>query len=85
MIHDWRARLAGVLASALGLGLVLPAAVAAHSVNATYASRLPLAVYLVGAAATVALSFAFAPGRGLVARTILQRRSNRRFRLGAGG
>ena len=33
--------------------------VAAHSLNATYESRLPLAVYLVGAALTVALSFAF--------------------------
>ena len=33
--------------------------VAAHTLNATYASRLPLAVYLVGAAMTVALSFVF--------------------------
>jgi len=44
---------------ALGLGVALPAAVAAHTLNATYTSRLPLAVYLVGAATTVALSFAF--------------------------
>ena len=36
-----------------------PATVAAHTLNATYASRLPLAVYLVGAATTVALSFIF--------------------------
>jgi hypothetical protein len=36
-----------------------PAAVAAHALNPTYTSRLPLAVYLAGAAATVALSFAF--------------------------
>ena len=44
---------------ALGLAFVLPSAVAAHTLNATYTSRLPLAVYLVGAATTVALSFAF--------------------------
>jgi hypothetical protein len=36
-----------------------PASVAAHSMSATYESRLPLAVYLVGAATTVALSFLF--------------------------
>ncbi len=46
-------------ALAVGLAIVLPSAVAAHALNATYPSRLPLAVYLVGAAATVALSFAF--------------------------
>ena len=44
---------------ALGLAVFLPATVAAHTLNATYTSRLPLAVYLVGAAATVALSFVF--------------------------
>jgi hypothetical protein len=44
---------------AVGLAFVLPSAVAAHTLNATYSSRLPLAVYLVGAATTVALSFAF--------------------------
>jgi hypothetical protein len=53
------ARIAGAFGLALGLGLMLPAAAAAHSLNPTYTSRLPLAVYLVGAAATVALSFAF--------------------------
>ena len=42
-----------------GFALVLPATVAAHTLNATYTSRLPLAVYLVGAAPTVALSFVF--------------------------
>jgi hypothetical protein len=50
-------------ASALGFGslvsLILPAGVAAHGLNPTYTSRLPLAVYLAGAAATVALSFIF--------------------------
>ena len=59
MIRDWRARLAAGLAAALALAFALPAAAAAHSVNATYASRLPLAVYLAGAAAAVALSFIF--------------------------
>ena len=47
------------LGLALGLAVFLPAATAAHSLNATYTSRLPLAVYLVGAATTVALSFIF--------------------------
>ena len=59
MIRDWRARLAAAVGGALGLALLVPSAVAAHTVNATYASRLPLAVYVVGAATTVALSFAF--------------------------
>ena len=53
------ARLSGAVAAALGFAFLLPATVAAHTLNATYASRLPLAVYLVGAAATVALSFIF--------------------------
>ncbi len=57
------ARVSGVFVRALGLALglavFLPATVAAHSLNATYTSRLPLAVYLVGAATTVALSFIF--------------------------
>jgi len=39
--------------------LVAPPAVLAHGLDTTYQSRLPLAVYLAGAAATVALSFAF--------------------------
>jgi hypothetical protein len=55
----WRSRLATGLGAAVGLALVLPATVAAHSLNPTYTSRLPLAVYVVGAALTVALSFAF--------------------------
>jgi hypothetical protein len=53
------ARLASGLAVAMGLALLLPATVAAHALNPTYTSRLPLAVYLVGAATAVALSFAF--------------------------
>jgi hypothetical protein len=58
-----RQRLTSRLAAALGFGaavfLALPAAASAHALNAAYESRLPLAVYLVGAATTVALSFAF--------------------------
>ena len=63
MIRDWGGRLAsrlsGALGLALGLAVILPDVVAAHSQNPSYTSRLPLAVYLVGAATTVALSFAF--------------------------
>jgi hypothetical protein len=50
------------LGTAIGAATILlagPATVVAHSVNSTYQSRLPLAVYLAGAALTVALSFAF--------------------------
>lgn len=54
-----RRPLDGALAFAALIGLTLPASVAAHSLNPTYTSRLPLAVYLAGAAATVALSFVF--------------------------
>ena len=43
----------------LGLALVGPASALGHTLDATYTSRLPLAVYLAGAAATVALSFIF--------------------------
>ncbi|MFL5648015.1 MAG: hypothetical protein ACJ776_06445 [Chloroflexota bacterium] len=53
------ARVVAALAAALATALAVPAGVAAHSMNATYASRLPLAVYVVGAAVTVALSFIF--------------------------
>ena len=59
MILELRRRLATGVAGALGLAFVLPAAVAAHSLNTTYTSRLPLAVYLAGAATTVTLSFIF--------------------------
>jgi hypothetical protein len=40
-------------------GLAAPSTVLAHALSGTYQSRLPLAVYLAGAAATVALSFIF--------------------------
>lgn len=59
-------RAAGVV---LGLLLTLgaPAVVAAHGLSATYQSPLPLAVYLVGAATTVALSFLFVLARDMKA------------------
>jgi hypothetical protein len=52
-------RLAAGLSLVGALGLTAPAAVLGHTLNPTYTSRLPLAVYLAGAAATVALSFIF--------------------------
>ena len=59
------ARAAGAVA-ALGLALLAwPASVAAHPMNATFQSRLPLAVYLAGAAGAVALSFVFVLVRDL--------------------
>ena len=51
--------LAAGLVAALGTWLAAPAGASAHALDATYTSRLPLAVYLAGAAATVALSFLF--------------------------
>jgi hypothetical protein len=55
-----RARsLVAAISAATVVALTAPGAVAAHTLNATYTSRLPLAVYLAGAAATVALSFIF--------------------------
>jgi len=51
-------RLAAALAAVVA-GFVAPAVVAAHQLNATYESRLPLIVYLAGAGTTVALSFIF--------------------------
>ena len=52
-------RLAASLAGAGLLALAAPAIAVAHSLGTAYVSRLPLAVYLAGAAATVALSFGF--------------------------
>ena len=50
------------LSAAVAVAAVLlagPAAVLGHSLDSTYQSRLPLVVYLIGAALAVALSFAF--------------------------
>ncbi len=73
MSSSWRNRLGlavgGTAAATIGLGLTMPASVIAHSLNATYESRLPLAVYLAGAAATVALSFVFVIARDVRAVT----------------
>ncbi len=51
--------LAAAIAVVAATALAAPATVLAHALGPTYASRLPLAVYLAGAAATVALSFIF--------------------------
>jgi hypothetical protein len=53
-------RVALVIAPALAtIALAAPSAVLAHALSNTYQSRLPLIVYLAGAAIAVALSFAF--------------------------
>jgi hypothetical protein len=56
------------LGVAITVALVAPSAVLGHALNPTYTSRLPLAVYLTGAAITVALSFAFVLARDVRAR-----------------
>ena len=55
---------------ALAVVLGLPAVAAGHGLSPVYQSPLPLAVYLVGAAATVALSFVFVLARDVRATTI---------------
>lgn len=52
-------RRAAALPVAALAALALPAAASAHQLSAVFESRLPLPVYLAGAAAAVALSFAF--------------------------
>ena len=53
-------RVALIVALALAaVALAAPSAVLAHTLSNTYQSRLPLIVYLAGAAIAVALSFAF--------------------------
>jgi len=52
-------RLLAGLSLLAAIGLAAPATAVAHALNPTYTSRLPLAVYLAGAATTVALSFIF--------------------------
>ncbi len=58
MSRRLRARLAAIAGGLLAT-LALPVGAAAHSLDSTYQSRLPLAVYLIGAGLAVALSFAF--------------------------
>jgi hypothetical protein len=50
---------AGAVAAALVATLALPAIAAAHQLSKVFESRLPLAVYVAGAAIAVALSFGF--------------------------
>jgi hypothetical protein len=56
-------RIGSLVSVALATSAVLPAAVLGHALNPTYTSRLPLTVYLTGAAMTVALSFLFVLAR----------------------
>jgi hypothetical protein len=58
------ARLLGVVAGVV-VTAGLPAVVAAHQLSTVYESPLPLAVYLAGAAVTVALSFLFVLARDM--------------------
>jgi len=51
--------LGAALLGTAGIALLAPASALAHNLTVAYESRLPLAVYLVGAAAAVALSFIF--------------------------
>ncbi|MEO5964566.1 MAG: hypothetical protein ABIR11_03805 [Candidatus Limnocylindrales bacterium] len=55
----------GGAAIATALVAALPGVAAAHGLTPTYQSPLPLAVYLVGAAMTVALSFVFVLARDM--------------------
>ena len=65
------------IAAAAWIWLAIPAVVAAHQLNPTYESRLPLAVYLAGAGATVALSFIFVLVRDVRAERPLTRSDGR--------
>lgn len=56
-------RVGSLVGVALATSAVVPTAVLGHALNPTYTSRLPLAVYLAGAAMTVALSFLFVLAR----------------------
>ncbi|MCI0583905.1 MAG: hypothetical protein L0227_13640 [Chloroflexi bacterium] len=63
-----RTRLARTAGSGLAVGLVLlalPGGAFAHALSKTFESRLPLVVYLAGAAGAVALSFLFVLVRDL--------------------
>jgi hypothetical protein len=56
-------RIGSLVVVALAMSAALPATALGHAMNPTYTSRLPLAVYLAGAAMTVALSFLFVLAR----------------------
>ena len=57
--RDPRLVLARAAVGGVAFAILLPGVALGHQLNAAYTSRLPLAVYLAGAAITVALSFAF--------------------------
>jgi hypothetical protein len=57
--QDRRRPVVVALLAAGAVLVALPGVALGHTLGVTYESRLPLAVYLAGAAATVALSFAF--------------------------
>jgi hypothetical protein len=60
MVPKTRRRIALLVVAAVGaVVFAAPSAVLAHALSNTYQSRLPLIVYLAGAAIAVALSFAF--------------------------
>ena len=59
------ARIGSLVVVALAMSATVPATVLGHAMNPTYTSRLPLAVYLAGAAMTVALSFLFVLARDI--------------------
>lgn len=81
--RQWTDRLGVMVVLAAAFGAASGVTGAVVSSNVEHLPTGPTIVLV--ASVIVALSFAFAPGRGLVARTILQRRSNRRFRLEAEG
>ena len=77
MTHGVARRSAAAVTAAIGLSAVLPGVALAHTMNATYTSRLPLAVYLAGAALTVGLSFAFVLLRDVRADLVPERTDGR--------
>ncbi len=56
-------RLAATVGAVVAASLAAPGVALGHQLNATYTSRLPLAVYLTGAAIAVGLSFLFVLAR----------------------
>lgn len=77
MTRSPTARIAGAGTAIVAI-LGFPAAAGAHGLDSTYQSRLPLAVYLVGAGLAVALSFAFVLLRDLRAQPPAERSGERR-------
>lgn len=80
--RQWTSHLAGMVLLAALFGAVSGVTGALVSSNVEHLPTGPAIVVVTSV--IVAVSLAFAPGRGLIARSILQRRSNRTFRLEAG-